>query len=238
VRIYLAEGLHRTLVSLRPPAVRGRCDRLSHGSITVFRPRPANGWGPPGFAIPRIAGWGVLGRSRADYRMLNADPERDAMRRAATATILALDCWPALRAYVALSDPSPALAAALWDLAGVLLERERARRSLTDLSDAGRAIPAGDPMRIEVAERAGRAHDRISFLDGDVSVRLHHLTRLADETESFVRRQRALAAAREALHSADYLLETGDPARFPPDPATDLAEHTSAVLTAYQELTS
>jgi hypothetical protein len=238
VRIYLAEGLHRTLVSLRPPTVRGRCDRLSHGSMTVIRPRPVPGLWPAGFAVPRVAGWKILGRSRADYRMLNADPDRDAMRRAAAATVLALECWPSLRSYVALSDPSPALAAALWELAGVLLERERARGSLNRLSDVGRGVPADSPIRAEVAERADRARDRVVLLDGDVTTRLHHLTRLADETESFVRRQRALAEAREALRSADYLLATGDPAALPTDTAADLAEHTSAVLTAYQELTS
>lgn len=236
MRIYLAEGLHRTLVSRRPPTVRGGCDRLRHGSVTVVRPRPADGSRAPGFAIPRIAGWTFLGRTRDDYRMLNADPDRDAMRRAAAATVLALECWPSLRSYVALSDPSPALAVALWDLAGILLERERVRASLNRLSDVGRGVPADSPVRGEVAERAGQARERVVALDGDVTTRLFHLTRLADETESFVRRQRALAEAREALRSADYLLETVS--SVPADSAADLAEHTSAVLGAYQELTT
>jgi hypothetical protein len=47
-----------------------------------------------------------------------------------------------------------------------------------------------------------------------------------------------LAEARDALRSADYLLDTGDPAHLPPDTAADLADHTSAALAAYQELTS
>jgi hypothetical protein len=147
VRIYLAEGLHRTLVGRRPPTVRGRCDSRRLGSVTVIRPRPVPGVRPAGFAIPRVAGWTFLGRPRDDYRMINPDTDRDATR-------------------------------------------------------------------------------------------LAHLSRLADETESFVRRQRALAEARETLRSADYLLDTGDPALVPADFAADLADHTSSVLEAYQELTS
>jgi hypothetical protein len=238
VRIYLAEGMHRTLVGRRPPTVRGRCDSLRHGSVTVIRPRPGPGLRPPGFAIPRAAGWRILGRSRDDYRMLNADPDRDAMRRAAAATVLALEYWPLLRAHVALADPGPALAVALWDLAGVLVERGRVRDSWTRLSAVGRGVPADSPMRAEVAERTDRARARTERLDGAVTTRLQHLSRLADETESFVRRQRALAEAREALRSADYLLDTGDATHRPPDTAADLADHTSAVLAAYRELTS
>jgi hypothetical protein len=236
VRIYLAEGLHRTLVGRRPPTVRGRCERRHLGSVTVIRPGPVADGRPAGFAIPRVAGWTFLGRSLDDYRVISPDIDRDAMRRAAAATVLALEHWPLLRTHVALADPSPTLAAALWDLAGVLLERKRVRDSWHRLAAVGRTVPADSPMRAEVAERTDRAAARVGRLDRDVTTRLTHLSRLADETESFVRRQRALAEAREALSAADYLLDTGDPALVPADPAADLTEHTSAVLAAYQEL--
>jgi hypothetical protein len=139
---------------------------------------------------------------------------------------------------VALADPSPTLAVALWELAGVLLDRGRVRDSWTRLSAVGRSVPADSPMRAEVAERTDRARTRVDRLDDTVTTRLQHLSRLADETESFVRRRRALAEAREALRSAEYLLDSGDPGHLPPDSAADLADHTSAVLAAYQELTS
>jgi hypothetical protein len=174
--------------------VSGPYDRLTFGRVTIVRPRtPAPGAAPVGFAIPNLAAWRFLGRSRDDYRMVNVTADRKTLSRAADATILVLGCWPSLREHVALADPSPALAVALWDLTGVLLERERVRESCARLSDVGR--------------------------------------------ESFARRQKALDEARAVLRSADYLMVTGDHTR-PVDPAADLADHTTAVLAAYRELTS
>ena len=240
MRIYLAEGSNRTLIGRRPPAVSGPCDHLELGAVTVVRPRPGPDDDPlVEFAIPRTAGWKILRRSRDDYRMLNARSDRETMRRAADATILALGHWPALRSHVALADPSPALATALWDLAGVLVERDRVRASWNRLAKAGRGVPANSPIHAQVAERVAQARNRIERLNADVTARVGHLTRLADQTEAFVRRQRALDEARAILRDADYLLETGDPARLPgSDTVADLAEQTSAVLAAYQELTS
>jgi hypothetical protein len=239
VRIYLAEGVNRTLVSRRPPAVSGPHDLLDLGSVTIVRPREQEepDAEPVSFAVPRIATWKILGRSRDDYRMLNATADRQALRRAADATILALGYWPSLREHVALADASPALAAALWDLAGVLLERGRVRDSWNRLSDVVRGVPVDSTIRAEVAERVARARERVDRLNGQVTTRVQHLTRLADETESFVRRQQALDKAREVLRAADYLMDTGD-STGQVDTGADLADHTTAVLAAYQELTA
>jgi hypothetical protein len=237
VRIYLAEGSNRTLVSRRPPAVSGPVDHLELGNVTIVRPRESEE--QVRFAIPRTAGWRLLGRSRADYRMIDVLADRNALGRAADATIVTLGHWPALRSHVALADPSPTLAQALWDLAGVLVERSRVRASLGKLSSAGRGVPRDSPIHGQVAARIARARERMSRLDGEISARVRHLTRLADETELFVGRQKAIDAAQAVLRDADYLLETGDPGRLSrSDGGADLAEHTSAVLAAYRELTS
>ena len=235
--LYFAEGATRTLLGRRPPAVTGPCDHLELGAFTIVKPRPLLPGEPPvSFGVPRIAGWRILGRSRSDYRVVIVQPDRQDLHRAADAVILTLDRWPKLRRYLDLDDPGPTLATAVWDLAGVLLERGQVRASRDQLADIDRDVPADSPIRTELAERAERAGAVLARLDADVAARVDHLTRLADETEAFVAQERALARARAVLENADNLLGAAPAATF--DSAADLAEHTSAVLAAYRELTS
>ena len=238
VKLYLAESATQTLVGRRPPACTIAVDRLTFGPVIVVRPRP-----DPGglllepFAFPSAMSWRLLRRSRDDHRLLTAEPERTDLRTAATAAILTLDRWPSVRRHFDLADPGPALAGVLWELTGTLAERQRVRRTLAELTDLHAEMPPGSAIGQQTADRAHRAQARLAALDAAVRDRLDHLGRLADETEAFVRQQRALDRARSVLRDADYLLETGDAVAAPPDSARDLAEHTSAVLAAYRELT-
>ena len=240
VKLYLAESATQTLVGRRAPACTVVVDHLTFGPVVVVRPRP-----DPGglllepFAFPSAFSWRLLRRSRADHRLLTAEPDRADLRTAATAAILTIERWPAVGRRLDLGDPGPALAGILWDLTGTLTDRQRVRRTLAELTGLHAEMPAGSAIARETADRAGRARDRLATLDAAVHDRLEHLARLADETEAFERQQRAFDRARSVLREADYLLDAAPagPVPAPADTARDLAERTSAMLAAYRELT-
>ncbi|GAA2708809.1 MULTISPECIES: hypothetical protein [Actinoplanes] len=236
MRVYLAEGVQETVVGLRAPASSVPCDQLELGSIVVLRPRPGlHGQLRVSFEVPRAAGWRLFGRSPSDYRFVVQQDDRADLRRAVDAAVLTMDRWPVLRDHVGLSDPSPKLAQAVWELAGLLTDRDRVRLTWEQLTEADPDVPRGSPLRAELAARATHARARLRELDVAAGSRVGHLTRLADQTEAFVRQQQALANARALLRESDYLI--GAPSPAPGHETLDLAEHTSAVLTAYRELT-
>ncbi|BCY12608.1 hypothetical protein [Actinoplanes sp. L3-i22] len=237
MRVYMAEGVRETVVGLRAPASSVPCDELAMGSIVVLRPRPEmHGQLRVSFDVPRTAGWRLFGRSPSDYRFVVHEDDRVDLRRAVDAAILTMDRWPALSGHVGLADPSPRLAQAIWELADLLMSRDRVRLTWEQLIEVDPDVPRTSPIRAELAARADQARAHLKDLDTETATRITHLTRLADETDSFVRRERALANARAALRNSDYLLGTPTPPAN--TEAQDLADHTSAVLTAYRELTT
>ncbi|GAA2561541.1 hypothetical protein GCM10010435_36670 [Winogradskya consettensis] len=161
--------------------------------------------------------------------------DQDDFRR--DAAVLTLHHWPSLRRHLDLDDPSPTLATALWDLAGILTDRARVRESQLQLGALDQGIPAGSHLRAEVAERVLRAQARMSQLDANVERQVEHLARLADETAEFIREQQALRKAEAILRKADYLLDTDNTPHPGSTTAADLTDRTTAVLAAYQELT-
>ncbi|MEU4239049.1 hypothetical protein [Actinoplanes sp. NPDC026619] len=232
MKLFLADGKTQTLVSRRPPTVSGPSDNLEFGSVVIVRLRQRS----DEVGIPATANWRLLGRSAADYRVLTVPEDRDDLRRAIDATILTLDRWPALRRHLNLDDPSPTIATTIWELTGTLLERERVGDTWSELAQILEEIPPDTPIHAETADRVNRAQALFERLTADTTSRIAHLTKLADETEAFIQRQDSLARAREALRDADYLFEATE-LTPPADNARDLADHTTAVLTAYNELT-
>ena len=78
----------------------------------------------------------------------------------------------------------------------------------------------------------------LAAFDAEVDARLAAFADLAERCERYVREERAIARARDAVLRADQAL--GD-ARVPVDgalePGHELADRTAAVLDAYRELT-
>ncbi|WP_305784214.1 hypothetical protein [Symbioplanes lichenis] len=238
MKLFLAEGPAGTLLSTRAPFTRVPCDRLTLGAIVVVRPRPGEE-AADAFAPPRAPWWrGSRGAAEPVHRWVSAPEDRQPLTTAADAAVLTLHRWPSLRRYVDLDDPGPALATALWELAGTLLDRGRVRATLAELIGTQAELPAGSGLVAEIAERADLARARTARLDTAVAAQVGHLTRLADETEAFVERQEALQRARSVLRDADYLVQSAPAPGVPLPDAADLADRTSAVLAAYRELTA
>jgi cytosine/adenosine deaminase-related metal-dependent hydrolase len=100
---------------------------------------------------------------------------------------------------------------------------------------SGVGVPEGTTTAVELADRIARAGEDLARLSADIDQRRTHLWRLADETAGFVTEQQALARANAMIRDADRHRGIAVPA--PADAAGDLADHTSAVLAAYRELT-
>ncbi|MEV6350433.1 hypothetical protein [Actinoplanes sp. NPDC051851] len=242
MRLYLAEGVAETVVGRRPPSAPFACDHLVLGSLVLVRPRETLlGQQRITYAVPRTAGWRLLGRTPGDYRVLTHRDDRADLRRAADAAVMILDRWPLLRDYLPMDEPSATLAAALWSLTGVLTDRHEVRLSHARLTDIDPAVPRGSRIHAELTDRADQARLHLRRLDTSVAHRIRHLTRMADETEAFVRQEQAISGARALLRDTTHLLD--DPAALSPalpppptDDAADLADHTSAVMSAYRDL--
>lgn len=77
-----------------------------------------------------------------------------------------------------------------------------------------------------------------SAFDTDVEVRLAAFTDLSERCQRYVREERAIARAREAVLHADQALgDTLAPMDGALEPGHELADRTAAVLDAYRELT-
>jgi hypothetical protein len=170
------------------------------------------------------------------HQVLTHYDDRAVVKGAAQNVRATAAAWPQLRAHVALDDPSPVLVRQLWDLTLLVGERATTRQLRQDLATSGVGIAAGTATALDLADRIARVDQDLTQLDADIDQRRTHLWRLADEVRAFVTEQEALARARAVIRDADR--RRGIPA---PEPgahaAGDLAEHTTAVLAAYRELT-
>jgi hypothetical protein len=169
------------------------------------------------------------------HQVLTNHEDRAVIDGAARNVRYTAGAWPQLRAHVDLDDPAPVLVRQLWDLTLLVGERAAARVMRQRLVLSGVGVPEGTTTAVELADRIARAGEDLARLSADIDQRRTHLWRLADETAGFVTEQQALARANAMIRDADRHRGIAVPA--PADAAGDLADHTSAVLAAYRELT-
>ncbi|GLW28594.1 hypothetical protein [Actinoplanes regularis] len=170
------------------------------------------------------------------HQVLTHHDDRDVVRRAARNVRATAAAWPDLRAHVALDDPSPVLAAQLWDLTLLVGQRSTARQLRQNLAIAGVGVPAGSATALELADRIAGVNQDLAHLDAVIRQRQTQLWQLAHQVRAFVDEQEALARARATIRDTDQ--RRGGPATEPaPNAAGELADHTAAVLAAYRELT-
>jgi hypothetical protein len=143
--------------------------------------------------------------------------------------------WPQLHVHVELDDPAPMLARRLWDLALLVGQRAATRELRQQLVAAGRGVPDGTRTAAELAKRIVRTDNDLVQLNADIDRRRANLWRLANEVSEFVTEQQALARANAMIRDVDRRHSLPPPAAT--DTAGELAEHTTAVLAAYRELT-
>jgi hypothetical protein len=139
----------------------------------------------------------------------------------------------------ALADqvPPQTLDEALWDLAGVLIHRDRARDTQQQLQATLTRLATGEPLAEQLQTRQARLARLRHELDTDLDGRLASLNSLADACRHFLTNQEITHQARQAAHTADTVLGTVTISTQPPgDQAADLAERTAAILDAYQQL--
>jgi hypothetical protein len=143
--------------------------------------------------------------------------------------------WPRLCSYVDLDDPAPVLVRQLWDLAVTVAQRAETRDLRQRLRAAAHGVPVGTATAAELADRIARTNEEFARLTTGIDQRRQHLQRLANQVGAFVTEQQALARANAMIRQIDQ--SHGIPMPALPDAIGDLADHTAAVLVAYQELT-
>lgn len=168
------------------------------------------------------------------HQVLTHYDDRDVIKRAASNVRYTATTWPQLRAHVDLDDPAPVLVGQLWDLTVLVGERASVRELLQRLQMAGHGLPEGTTTATELADRITRTETDLDRLTADIDQRRTQLWRLAKEVGAFVGEQEALARANAMIHDADQRRGLPAPAA---NAVGELADHTSAVLAAYRELT-
>jgi len=200
---------------------------------------------PIGAAVAALGGWQALRRQLrveqewTSHRVLTHHEDRECVRVAVSNACFTLHVWPQLQAAVALADPGPALASAVWEVTGILAERAVVRDAARKLDQAIRTVPGDSPVHADLASRLAQAQATQRRLDDQVQQRLGALHSLASEADGFIRQRQALAAARAVVRDVDQVLGAVTVEHLPPggDPGAELAEQTAAVLAAYRELT-
>ena len=199
---------------------------------------------PVGTALLLLGYWqGIRRQQRVarrwpdSHHVLTNVEDRHLFQEARVAVGHSLRLWPALRELVDLEDPAPTMARCLWHLANTLTERETVRETAAKLVLASRTVPVNSPVHAELAGRLDQATQALKALDADLSARIGHLRRLADSSDRFVRREQTLLKARIAVRDADRILGTAGTGPGT-DAGADLAERTTAILAAYQELSA
>lgn len=198
---------------------------------------------PVGVIMAIAGGWAAwrrqlhVERSWVDHRILTDREDRDAIRVAADNAQFVQRVWPQLQEAVAVEDPAPILAAAVWALAGTLVQRAAVNDTIQALNQAAALVGPDSSVKAEITARLVHAEQIRQDLDQDRRRRLTAVNALAVQVGQFVRQRQAAAAARTVVRDADRLLGSMRPPQIPPDdPAADLTERTAAVLAAYHEL--
>jgi hypothetical protein len=180
-----------------------------------------------------------LGRRRirkvwaSGHRVLLNGPERDTFQEAHSAVEHIDLAWPGISRSAGLDEPGTVLARGLWDLAGVLAERQTVRLTREKLEQAAHAASGVDALLPEVSARLSAMTQLIERLDADIARRLRYVYRLAEEVDAFLTRYGRLA---QAIRESDAVLGRLDAAPRTADAGEELAETTAAILSAYREL--
>ena len=174
---------------------------------------------------------------RHRHRELHHAEDTHAFSTARQAGERVVDAWPRIGAMVGVADPGPALARSLWTLSEVLVNRGAVRDRRDELERIRADLPTGTEVWREVDDRVTQLDTALAAFDTEVDARLAAFTDLSERCRRYVREERAIARAREAVLRADQALgDTPPPIGGAPEPGHELAERTAAVLDAYREL--
>jgi len=172
------------------------------------------------------------------HRVLDHADDTDAFTTAQQAAERVVDAWPQIGVMVGVADPGGVLAQSLWTLSEVLVNRGALREQRDELEQIRADLSPDTDVWHDVDDRVAQVDAALAALGREVDVRLAAFTDLSERCQRYVREERAIGRAREAVLRADRAL--GD-ARAPEDgarePGHELADRTAAVLDAYHELT-
>jgi hypothetical protein len=147
--------------------------------------------------------------------------------------------WPPRARLNRPGRPTDMLSDSLWRLASTLGERQVVSAAVSHLIVLQVGLPERSVSRTWIRDRTEVLGRRLDELDTDVSERIDRLVRLADACEQLSEHADALTAATRSAEEADPELTTAMAALTAGrGDTTPLAEPTSQVLQAYQELAS
>jgi hypothetical protein len=175
---------------------------------------------------------------RHRHRVLRHAEDTRAFTTARQAAEWVIDAWPRIGAMVGVADPSPVLARSLWTLSEVLVSRGALRDQRDELDQVRADLPTDTEVWREVDDRVAQVNTALAAFDTEVDARIDAFTDLSERCQRYVREERAIARAREALLRADQALNDAlAPVEGALEPGHELADRTAAVLAAYRELT-
>jgi len=156
-------------------------------------------------------------------------------QRVESASRTIINSWPALGDLADPADIVPTLRRARFQLARLLVARDKLDKSIEELRAAPRGLSDDDPLRAELSEQRRLLDDRREQIAEQVGDRIDALWRLAIRSSGFAHQQQVAEEARRSLkRAADTVAHL--PALAGADPVQELAERTEAVLDAYREL--
>lgn len=173
-----------------------------------------------------------------EHRVLAHTEDVEAFNAARAATESIIAAWPHLGALAGADDPGPALARSLWNLSEFLVARADVRDAHEDLVRVRGDLPPDTELAGDVDDRLAQLDASLARVQAEIDVRVGAFEDLARRCGRYLREERAIARAREAVRDADQTLSVPGPlGDLALEPGNELAERTRAVLDAYRELT-
>lgn len=199
---------------------------------------------PLGIGVAVYTAWAYLRREamvaeawRDNHRILTHHDDKRMFADALATSKQIVKAWPRVARLVDISDPSPALAQSLWDLAETLDKRARMRDQQRELQQVQINLPPDVRVRDEVADRLAQVGGVLGEINADVARRMLSINAIAEECQRFVREQQAIAQARDAVRSADQALGIVGVPGSAVDLSDELGARTRGILNAYRDLT-
>jgi hypothetical protein len=147
--------------------------------------------------------------------------------------------WPSRARLNRPGRPTDMLSDSLWRLASTLGERQLVSAAVSRLIVLQVGLPERSVSRGWIRDRTEVLGRRLDELDTDVSERVDRLVRLADACQQLSEHSDAISAATRSAEEVDPELTAAMAAVLGrAEATTPLAEPTSQVLLAYQELAS
>jgi hypothetical protein len=239
-------------ISAEPPGLKAAKASYGVGAVVgvsagaVVTAAVSLGVGLP-VALAALVGLGVGYRRRRGivtqawrrrHRVLRHAEDTGVFTEARQACEHVIDAWPRIGGMIGVEDPGPTLAWSLWTLSEVLVNRGALRDQRDGLEHIRADLPADAELSREVDERLAQLDAALAAFDTEVDARLAAFTALSGRCQRYVREERAIDVAREAVRRADQALgATPAPVDGAEVPGRELADRTAAVLDAYHELT-